>query len=130
MNGYNPLTWDCEQSGCFNIKRRPKIEEFAECFPGKIAMGDVDGIVEMKGKFLLLEWKCEGGLRQAQEIMYKKFTAQPGNLVLVVAGNAETMEVHHFRKIRNGQMEPWCRGDLQTVKGLMRQWAAECSHAA
>lgn len=52
-NGYNPLRWDCERRGCFNLKRRPKIEVFAECFPGRINFGDVDGIVEIGGNALL-----------------------------------------------------------------------------
>ena len=43
-NGYNPLRWDCQKQGCFNKKKRPKIEEFAECLPGKISFGDIDGI--------------------------------------------------------------------------------------
>ena len=30
--GYNPLRWDCEKSGCFNIKCRPKLEQFAGVF--------------------------------------------------------------------------------------------------
>ena len=34
-DGYNPLRWDCERQGCFNLKRRPKIEVFADCFPGR-----------------------------------------------------------------------------------------------
>ena len=37
-NGYNPLRWDCERQGCFNLKRRPKIEVFADCFPGRISL--------------------------------------------------------------------------------------------
>lgn len=33
--GYNELRYNCETQGCFNIKKRPKIEIFAECFPRK-----------------------------------------------------------------------------------------------
>ena len=49
--GYNPMRWDCEKSGCFNVKCRPKIEVFAECFPGRINFGDMDGRVELGGYF-------------------------------------------------------------------------------
>ena len=34
--GYNPMRWDCERDGCFNVLRRPKIEVFADCFPRRI----------------------------------------------------------------------------------------------
>jgi len=53
------MRWDCEKQGCFNLKKRPKIELFADCFPGAISFGDVDGRVEYKGRFLELEWKPE-----------------------------------------------------------------------
>ena len=57
--GYNPLRWDCGKSGCFNKILRPRIEEFAGCFPGRISLSDIDGIVEVGGFFLLLEWKAK-----------------------------------------------------------------------
>jgi hypothetical protein len=47
--GYNPLRLDCAAQGCFNLKRRSNIELFADCFPGRISFGDVDGIVEIGG---------------------------------------------------------------------------------
>ena len=57
--GFNPLRWDCDHQGCFNKLKRPKIEVFADCFPGRINFGDVDGIVEINGYLLILEWKPE-----------------------------------------------------------------------
>ena len=59
--GFNPMRWDCDTDGCFNVKRRPKIEMFADCFPRRINFGDVDGLVEIGGRFCLLEWKGQGG---------------------------------------------------------------------
>lgn len=56
-NGYNPMQWNCERQGCFNVKKRPKIEMFADCLPRKISFSDIDGIVEINGNLLLLEWK-------------------------------------------------------------------------
>ena len=35
--GYNPLRWNCDDRGCYNVKHRPKIEFFAGALPGKIA---------------------------------------------------------------------------------------------
>ena len=55
--GYNPLRWNCDDRGCYNVKHRPKIEFFAGALPGKIAMTDVDATTEVNGHFLFLEWK-------------------------------------------------------------------------
>lgn len=46
-DGTNPLRWDCVSRGCFNRLCRPKIELFAACFPGRIAMSDIDATVEV-----------------------------------------------------------------------------------
>ena len=54
QNGFNPLRWNCEERGCFNLQKRPKIEVFSACFRGKISFGDVDGIVEISGNFPIL----------------------------------------------------------------------------
>jgi len=67
-NGYNPLRWDCQKRGCFNLKRRPKIEIFAECFPGRINFGDVDGIVEINGNALLLTRNKNGRLGERLDV--------------------------------------------------------------
>jgi len=64
-NGHNPMRWDCQKQGCFNKKKRPRIEMFAECLPGKIAVGDVDGLVEIKGNFLFLEFKEHSNLPES-----------------------------------------------------------------
>lgn len=32
-NGANPMRWDCTTQGCFNLKKRPKVEVFADCLP-------------------------------------------------------------------------------------------------
>ena len=49
------MRWDCSASGCFNVKRRPKVEQFADALPGRVSFGDVDGIVEINGWFLMIE---------------------------------------------------------------------------
>jgi hypothetical protein len=94
VDGYNPMRWNCTRQGCFNVVRRPKIELFADCFPGKISFGDIDGMVEIGGHFLILEWKsCNPSVPRAQHIMYEHFVRNSRNAVVVVFGNAETMEV-------------------------------------
>jgi hypothetical protein len=125
--GFNPINWNCGVSGCFNRICRPKIEQFSDCLPTRNAFGDVDGITEQNGQFLMLEWKNSGSreLRRGQEIMYQKLTARNPFVVLVIIGNAETMEVHSYSYFYNGQREPKdhdVSAKLEDVRTFIREW--------
>lgn len=124
--GKNPMRWDCEVQGCFNLKRRPKIEEFAECLPGKIAFSDVDGITEVNNHFLLLEWKGhQGALPIGQSIMFERMTrGLHGRFaVLVVSGDAEAMGVEGICPIWNGTSQGFEPASLEDAKEYIRRWA-------
>ena len=123
LGGFNPLRWDCNKRGCFNIKRRPKIEVFSDCFPGKISFGDVDGIVEINGFGLMLGWKTETTEpTKGQRIMYEKLTRTGLMTVLLVIGNAETMEVSHLGTFVRGKQSKLENSDLTGAKGKIKQW--------
>lgn len=123
-SGYNPITWDCERQGCFNKKKRPKIELFSECFPGKINFGDIDAIVEIYGNALILEWKpIDGHLKKAQEILIEKLTKSSAVTVVVVYGNAETMHVGEFQFCIHGEWQKTECGSLTTLKEAIHKWA-------
>lgn len=124
-NGYNALRWKCAERGCFNVKVRPKIERFADCFPGRINFGDVDGLVEMSGVFCLLEWKGDGGqVQTGQHISFTNFTKQQvGNIVFVVAGNSETMDVTGYFVYWKGKRHPWVDANLDSLKLRIKGWA-------
>jgi len=124
VGGYNPLRWDCNTSGCFNQKKRPKIEVFSECFPGRINFGDVDAIVEIGGQFLLLEWKeFTAELPTGQRIMYRRLTGDEHFVVLVVVGDAETMAVEGIQAWEKGRAKPFEALDLAGLKRRIRSWA-------
>lgn len=121
--GYNPLRWDCKKRGCFNIKRRPKIEVFADCFPGNINFGDVDGIVEINGKALFLEWKTNlNELPLGQKIMYQRLTETRLLTVFCVVGNAETMEISHYSNFVGGNFHRYKTIDLDGLKERIKLW--------
>ncbi len=125
-HGRNPMRWNCETKGCFNKKRRPKIEEFAECLPGRIAFSDVDAIVEVNDHFLWLEWKSyEGPLPTGQRIMFERMThGEEGRFsVLVIVGNAETMQVEASAWVLHGKVGARQPSDLEDVKERIRRWA-------
>jgi len=123
VNGYNPLRWDCEKRGCFNKLKRPKIEIFSDCFPGRINFGDVDAIVEINGKGLMLEWK-EGQqeLKRGPLLMYERLTKTKLLSVFVVSGNAETMVVDGIMVWFSGKGEKWKSATLDILKRCIRKW--------
>lgn len=122
-SGYNPLRWDCVKQGCFNLKRRPKIEVFADCFPGRINFGDVDGIVEINSKALLLEWKTgKGTIPTGQKIMYERITKDGNITVICIAGNAETMECHSYALFFKGKFYDYKKCDLCGIKNVIKKW--------
>ena len=127
-DGYNPLRWDCDKRGCFNKLRRPKIEMFHDCFPGRISFGDVDGIVEVKGKALMLEWKSEMmPLPTGQQIMYSRITKGKKITVICVVGDAETMNVTHYGFYYDGKFSDWRESNLQGVKEKIKEWVEKMS---
>jgi hypothetical protein len=124
MNGYNPILWNCKNSGCFNKKKRPKIEQFHNCFFDKISMSDIDAAVEINGNFIFLEWKSDGGkLKVAQRIFFERLTRHKGIFVYVVQGNAESMQVDGYWEISNGVMNPqFTPCDLDELKKIFKSF--------
>lgn len=123
-DGWNPMRWKCAKLGCYNQFARPKIEVFADCFPGFVAMGDVDGLIELRGYFLIFEWKHEPGpIPDGQRIWFDKLARIHGRMftVLCVAGNAATMRVTHAAYYRPRQFT-WCERDLAWCKRFLTAW--------
>jgi len=121
--GHNPLRWNCAEQGCFNKLRRPKIEVFADCFPRRINFGDVDGLVELNGKGLLLEWKCgTGQLPTGQKRAYQNLTKTGLLTVICITGNAETMECDSYGLFYQGRWHEYRRANLDMVKKIIRRW--------
>jgi len=116
------LQWDCQRQGCFNQKKRPKIEMFAACLPGKIAFSDVDGVVEIKGNLFLLEWKSHGEIPLGQKILFQRLTQFAPATVLIVEGNAETMEVDTIRYVSSGHVDEPFDADVGKLSELIEDW--------
>ncbi len=123
-NGANPMRWSCEKQGCFNVKKRPKIEQFADCLPGRIAFSDVDGIVEINGNLLLMEWKDHRHLCTGQRILFERLTRFCPATVLIVEGDAESMAVDSVSIAWDGQIGPSKQADLNDLCKMVRDWAA------
>jgi hypothetical protein len=122
-NGYNPMRWDCEKQGCFNKKKRPKIETFADCLPGRIAFGDVDALVEIEGNFLFLEFKEHDRIPKGQQILFRRLTRLAPATVLVIEADVETMDVFGMNRVFNGEIFPQVDTDLEGVRQEISSWA-------
>lgn len=129
--GYNPIRWDCASNGCYNKTLRPRIEEFAGCFPGKISMSDVDGVVEIGGRFLFLEWKSKGGAVQGgQRIMFERLTAlSPRVTVIVVAGHPREMLVEWVQVFEQGRSREPEACDFEGLHRRIKAWAERANLA-
>lgn len=120
------MLWNCEALGCFNIKMRPKIEAFADCFPGNIAMTDVDGVVEINGHFLFYEHKSgKLALPTGQRIMLQRLTAISRKIAaLIIFGNAESMTIRKYCFAHEGKLSDWDDMSLPQLQQCIRDWAA------
>jgi hypothetical protein len=87
-------------------------------------MGDVDGCVEIKGKFLWFEWKSVGGkLQRSQEIMYEQLMNKGDDFtVFVVSGNSKTMEVNSYEVFHAGQRH-YYEGNVDNLKAKITSWS-------
>jgi hypothetical protein len=122
-HGANPLRWDCDTQGCFNQKKRPKIEVFADCLPGRIAFTDIDAITEIGGNLLLLEWKDHTELKRGQRILFERLTRVCPAAVLVVEGDAEQMTVISIRTVWRGVVSPPEAATLDGLRQEIHKWA-------
>lgn len=124
-NDNNKLRWQCDKQGCFNTKKRPKLEVFYDLLPGKIAIGDIDGIVEINSKFLILEYKGYGvPLPKGQQIMYERLTKIAPFTVIVVAGDCETMETKEYFIYYNGACGKTKQTNLGGLRDLVGRWVS------
>lgn len=94
-------------------------------------MSDVDGIVEIGGRFLLLEWKTEGGsVETGQRIMFERMTAISHKwTVIVVHGDARLMEASGLQVFREGKAGPVEAVDITGLKARISRWADHASRA-
>ena len=126
------MRWDCspDKDGCYRRLGQPDLTVLDECFPGRIAMTDVDGLVEINGQFLFIEWKRRGDVPAGQRIMFERLTRYPEFTVLVVLGDPGTMAAERYDVFRRGQRRGWRDCSLPELKRHVRAWADRASRAA
>ena len=126
------MRWDCspDRDGCYRRLGQPDLTVLDECFPGRIGMTDVDGLVEIGGQFLFIEWKRRGDVPVGQRIMFERLTRHPEFTILVILGDPATMAVERFDVFRDGRRRGWRACDLPELKRHVRVWAERASRVA
>ena len=117
-NGFNPMRWDCDRWGCFNRVCRPKIEKFADCFPGRINFGDLVAIVEVSGNTLVLEWKS----RQCEREFVSEFRGLAGTAKQKKVLQATGLGRASLSTLRNG--DGLDAGLIRSLLAAMRENSA------
>ena len=123
------MRWDCspDRDGCYRERGQPDLTVLDECFPGRIAMTDVDGLVEINGQFLSIEWKRRGDVPAGQRIMFERMTRHPEFTILVIVGDPATMEVKCYDVFQDGRRKGWRDCDLSELKRRVGAWADRAS---
>ena len=123
------MRWDCspDRDGCYRRLGQPDLTVLDECFPGRIGMTDVDGLVEINGRFLFIEWKRRGEVPAGQRIMFERLTRHPEFTILVILGDPATMVVERYDVFRDGRRRGWRDCDLSVLKRHVRAWAQRAS---
>ena len=124
------MRWDCspDRDGCYRRLGQPDLTVLDECFPGRIAMTDVDGLVEINGQFLFIEWKRRGDVPVGQRIMFERLTRHPEFTILVILGDPAAMVVERYDVFRDGRRRGWRDCDLSELRRHVRAWADRASH--
>lgn len=127
------MRWKCNVDGCYR-KLMPKLGALDDCSPGRIGMSDVDGIVEIAGRFLLLEWKSAGGdLTVGQRIMFERMTSGDADpmrfTVIVVRGHPRDMVVESVQVFSAGKAGAIEACDTSRLRERVRAWAKRAKRA-
>ncbi len=77
------MRWQCATTGCW-LQRRTDPVIFDGCFPPGVGMGDIDGIVELDGHFLVVEFKRNGRVPAGQATMHRRLVGLGCFTVIVV----------------------------------------------
>ena len=103
----------------------------ADCFPGKIAPTDIDGFVEMNGRFLFLETKqTDAHIPLGQEILFKR-CAKRGDVVIVIwgaKGEPERIRLYNRFCVDGRDMESGDLFQLRQLCDLFVEYAKENPH--
>lgn len=117
------IRWNCETSGCYKDKCIPDWGFLQGAFPRGCRPTDIDGIVELDGNFLLLEWKNGGEIPAAQRTLFRRITELSSDIIAVVLfGDTEKSTVECMQVVKNGEIGPKEACTTEEFVDKCRRW--------
>lgn|GEM_PF-2197537 len=111
----------CARNGCYKDKL-PDWAILEGCFPRGIRPSDVDGIIEMSGHILMLEWKpANATLSTGQRLLFLNMTrSSPLTQAIVIYGD---IGIPHEIELYQGGVRKFRQAcDLEFLRWFCRQW--------
>lgn len=91
------LRWKCDQQGCY-AEQLPDWGIFNGRLPRGIRFTDVDGEVEIGGRFLRIEWKRPNAMLPIGQVRAFQAAAETGYFTIVVVwGETNPMRPEYWR---------------------------------
>jgi len=121
------IRWKCQSDGCYLEKTMPDWGVLEGVFPREIFPTDIDGLVEIGGRFLIFEWKRDGAeLTGGQENALTRITKTSKKIsAIVIYGDPRTMDIQNIRVIHGGASGDKEPCDLSEFKKRCRRWAVK-----
>ena len=78
-----------DRKSCYLTDAHQKIEDFSDCFPENISLGDIDSVLERNGQVLFAEFKpARESKTLGQWLTYRALWRVPSQVVVVLYGDA------------------------------------------
>ncbi len=116
---------DCKGGRKCYLKSLPDWGFLKDCFPRKIEPTDLDGLVEINGRALILEWKRTGarmtdGQRYALEGLTRG--GKDDIVVFVIYGDCLTMTAEVIQEVRHGEVREKIPCTNELVRERAKEW--------
>jgi hypothetical protein len=118
---------DCKINGCYKDVCIPDWGMFDGCFDAKsekIKIGDLDGVVEINGNVLFLEWKrMESELSYGQKRLLMTLTENSDkHMALIIYGSINGNDLMKYQTVRSGKFSRLRDCDKEYLRNLLIRW--------
>ena len=114
---------NCKTHGCYIKTQTPDWGFLDNSFSGKIKVSDIDGVVEVKGHLVFLEWKGIGvPTPEGQDIFFMNATRINNITVFLIEGDAQESIVKSIKVYKNGEIVKEVEADNATLKRFCTFW--------
>ena len=122
MTGFrcSNLRWKCDERGCYTAQL-PNWDEDIKCFPRGIQPTDIDGMVEIHGKFLFIEEKGAGvNMGVGQSLAFRRLSQLPGVSVILKRPKDTGLEL---AVVTGDNAKNWETVTVDEYHDRLRRWA-------